>query len=102
MENSKTIDISREELARVAKLVRIKIPEEEVNAYRKHLSDVSQWFETLSEVDTSGLAPVLHGGMNDFAEMRKDVVDEGNIRTEILENASETEMGFYVVKKVVD
>ena len=94
--------ISLEELNRVAKLVRIKISEDEAANYCKYLSDVEKWFEMLFEVDASGLEPVTHGNIHDVHVMRQDIVDEGNIREEILGNASSTEMGFYVVKKVID
>lgn len=90
------------ELNKVAKLVGIKIADSEVVNYCRHLSNVAQWFETLSEVDTNNLELVTYGGNSGVAVMRQDVVSEGDIRTELLDNAPSKEMGFYVVRKVIE
>ncbi|WP_249549204.1 Asp-tRNA(Asn)/Glu-tRNA(Gln) amidotransferase subunit GatC [Anaplasma phagocytophilum] len=96
------VSVSRDELARVSKLVRLQIPEEEVDTYCRQLADVVSWFDMLAEVDTIDVDPVLHGGVHSVLPLRQDEVHEGDMRDQILCNASSSEMGFFVVKKVVE
>ena len=98
---SKHKPISRDELARVSKLVRIKISEDEIDSYCEHLGAVVSWFGMLAEVDGSGVDAAIHGRVPDELLTRDDIVTEGDIRNEILANSRESNMGFFVVKNVL-
>ncbi|MCU7611787.1 Asp-tRNA(Asn)/Glu-tRNA(Gln) amidotransferase subunit GatC [Anaplasma capra] len=94
--------VSHTELARAARLVRIRVPETEIERYCQELGNVVSWFNTLSEVDTSGVDPVLYGGRPGSLPTRDDVVDDGGIRDQVLacsEVGSEAKCFF--VKKVI-
>lgn len=93
--------VSRAELERVAKLVRIKIDDGEVDSYCQHLGAVVSWFGMLSEVDTSEVDAAIHGKAPEALPVREDIVVVGDIRDHILTNAPETDMGFFVVKNVL-
>ncbi|HJO69425.1 MAG TPA: Asp-tRNA(Asn)/Glu-tRNA(Gln) amidotransferase subunit GatC [Rhodospirillales bacterium] len=90
-----------ETVRNIAFLARIKVPEDELDALAGELSNIVDWVEQLSGVDTEGIEPMtsvvemtLHG--------RDDVVDDGGRREDVLANAPEREDGFFAVPKVVE
>lgn len=54
------MSLSREQVQHVALLARVGITEEEVETFSHQLSDVLDYFERLSEVDTSSVPPTSH------------------------------------------
>ena len=86
---------------RIARLARIRVEEEELEALARELSTILDWVEQLNEVDTEGVAP-----MTSVEEMpmkkRADVVTDGDRVEDILANAPEREGNFFVVPKVVE
>jgi aspartyl-tRNA(Asn)/glutamyl-tRNA(Gln) amidotransferase subunit C len=90
-----------ETVRNIAFLARIKVPEDELDALAGELSNIVDWVEQLSGVDTEGIEP-----MTSVVEMtlheRDDVVDDGGRRKDVLANAPEREDGFFAVPKVVE
>ena len=90
-----------ETVRNIAFLARIKVPEDELDALAGELSNIVDWVEQLSGVDTEGMEP-----MTSVVEMtlheRDDVVDDGGRREDVLANAPEREDGFFAVPKVVE
>jgi aspartyl-tRNA(Asn)/glutamyl-tRNA(Gln) amidotransferase subunit C len=86
---------------KVARLARIREPEERLETLAQELSSIMQWIDQLAEVDTDGVEPmtsVVHAKL----PMREDVVTEGGDAARILANAPRAENGFFVVPKVVE
>lgn len=54
------MSLSREQVEHVARLARVGITEEEVETFSHQLSDVLDYFERLSEVDTADVPPTSH------------------------------------------
>ncbi|AAV86909.1 glutamyl-tRNA amidotransferase [Anaplasma marginale str. Dawn] len=95
--------VGHEELARAARLVRLRVPEHEVDRYCEELGNVVAWFNMLSEVDTSGVDPVLYGGAPGPSQVRDDVVDDGGIRDQVLSHSEVgTEAGCFFVQKIIE
>ncbi|ACZ48976.1 putative tRNA amidotransferase [Anaplasma centrale str. Israel] len=95
--------VGREELARTARLVRLRISEHEIDRYCEELGSVVAWFNMLSEVDTTGVDPVLHGGAPGPLQTRHDTVDDGGMRDQVLACSEVgTEAGCFFVKKVIE
>jgi len=93
------IDI--ETARRVAKLARIRVPEENLPRLAGQLSGILSFMEQLNEVDVSGVEP-----MTSVTPMRlkrrTDGVTDGNIQSRILANAPDAREGFFAVPKVVE
>jgi aspartyl-tRNA(Asn)/glutamyl-tRNA(Gln) amidotransferase subunit C len=93
------IDI--ETARRVAKLARIRVPEENLPKLADQLSGILSFMEQLNEVDVSGVEP-----MTSVTPMRlkrrTDGVTDGNIQSRILANAPDAREGFFAVPKVVE
>lgn len=86
---------------RVAKLARIRVPEDNLPKLADQLSGILDFMEQLNEVDVTGIEP-----MTSVTPMRlkrrKDGVTDGNIQSRILANAPDAREGFFAVPKVVE
>ena len=93
--------IDLETARRVAKLARIRVPEENLPALAGELSHILTFMEQLNEVDVEGVEP-----MTSVTPMRlkrrPDVVTDGGMQERILSNAPDAREGFFAVPKVVE
>ena len=95
------MSISQDEVKKVAKLSRIKLEENEVVHFQKELSNIIAWVETLKEVDTDNIEPMV--SVSEFNQpLREDVQNDGGIQEDILKNAPKSSYGCFVVPKVVE
>lgn len=93
--------ITDDELRKVAKLVKIKLSEEDLSHMASEVSKILDFAETLSEVDCTGVEPSF-GGTIDATYEREDVVTDGNIEDTILPNAPAKKYNMFSVPKVVE
>lgn len=86
---------------RIARLARIRVPEDELPTMAEELSRIMDWIEQLNAVDTSNIAP-----MTSVAEMRlpqrEDAVTDGGTPEKVLANATDRVGNFFTVPKVVE
>ncbi len=95
------MSLDKDTVARIARLARLKVPDEELAPLAGELSGIFAWIEQLNEVDTDGVEPmtcVVHVA----APMRDDVVTEGGNPEMVLSNAPKRAGNFFVVPKVVE
>lgn len=95
-------EIDEETVRKVARLARIAVTEDEVGPLAKELTGILKWVEQLSEVDTSGVEPMISADQDSRLGMREDKVTTGGIQHKALANAPETREGFFAVPKVVE
>jgi aspartyl-tRNA(Asn)/glutamyl-tRNA(Gln) amidotransferase subunit C len=88
-------------VARIARLARIRLTEEEQTHLAAELSQVLGWVDELRQVDTEGVEPMT-SVVGARLRTRPDVVDLGSNRDDILANATEPMAGFFTVPKVVE
>ena len=86
---------------KVARLARLKVPEERVEGLSRELSGIMTWIEQLGEVDTDGVEPMT-SAVEQPLPMREDVVTEGGHPERVLANAPKSVNNFFVVPKVVE
>lgn len=89
------------EVARIAKLARIAVPETELAPLAAELSSILGWIEQLAEVDTYGVEP-LRAVMPLVRSWRADVVTEGGDPAPLLANAPAAHAKMFVVPRVVE
>ncbi|HEX8525836.1 Asp-tRNA(Asn)/Glu-tRNA(Gln) amidotransferase subunit GatC [Allosphingosinicella sp.] len=85
----------------IARLARIAVSDEEVEALAPELNNILGWVEQLQEVDVSGIEPMTAVIPNSL-RLREDEVTEGDIREDVLANAPAAEHGFFAVPKVIE
>ena len=105
------MSLDKDTVARIARLARLKVPDEELTPLAGELSGIMAWIEQLNEVDTTGIEPM--SSISDVTlPLRADKVTDGGIAAKILANApggavyiDPTEKnagGFFTVPKVVE
>jgi len=88
-------------VARIANLARIKVSEDELQAWATDLSAIITFVEQLDEVNVDGVEPMT--GVGDFSlPLRPDVVTDGGHAEVVTSNAPNGAHGFYTVPKVVE
>jgi len=95
------MSVTNEQVRHIAKLARIAMSEEELERLVPELNNILGWVEQLGEVNTDGVEP-LATVVDQKLRLRDDIVNDGNIRTEVLENAPEAQHGFFAVPKVIE
>ena len=91
--------ISREEVLHVARLARLELSEEEVEAYTRQLSRILEHIGKLRALDTTDVPPTSH--VLDLKNvLRPDEVRAGLSRDETMQNAPDSAGGFFRVPKI--
>jgi aspartyl-tRNA(Asn)/glutamyl-tRNA(Gln) amidotransferase subunit C len=105
------MSLDKQTVARIARLARLKVPEEELQGLAGELSGIMDWIEQLNSVDTSSVDPMT--SVADLSlPMRLDKVTEAGNPARVLANAPGGAVyleagnadagGFFVVPKVVE
>lgn len=93
--------VDTQTVKRVAALAKLKIDEDKVAATEAEFNKILQWVDQLKEVDTSNVEALVSVNEN-FLEMRRDEVTEGNQADAVLANAPLKEYGYFAVPKVIE
>lgn len=96
-----TVAITRQTVLHIAKLARLSLEEDEVDALRADLEQIVNHVAELDRLDTSNVAPTAHLGV-DRAPLRPDEVHEGLSHSEALKEAPSVLEGGFRVPGFVD
>ena len=88
-------------VAKIARLARIAVTEEEKEHYAHEISGILQWVEELNEVNTDGV-PMMTSVADMQLPWRKDEVTDGNQVDAVVKNAPQSDYGCFVVPKVME
>ena len=100
------MSVDRATVAKIAKLARIRMGEDELDRMVPEFNNILSWVEQLGEVDTGGVEPMT-AVIPQALRLRDDVVDAdpltgGGVRDKVLANAPVAEHGFFGVPKVIE
>ena len=95
------MSIDKDTAAKVAKLARIKVEEDQLDALAGEFNAVLGFIEQLNEVDVDGVEPMVSVTPMRL-KRRGDVVTDGCMQDKILKNAPDAREGFFAVPKVVE
>lgn len=87
--------------AKVAKLARIQVDEDQLPALAEEFSAILGFIEQLNEVDVDGVEPMVSVTPMRL-KRREDVVTDGDQAEAVLANAPDAREGFFAVPKVVE
>jgi aspartyl-tRNA(Asn)/glutamyl-tRNA(Gln) amidotransferase subunit C len=93
--------ITLEQVLHVAKLAMLKLSDDEARQMQKQLDAILAYMDGLDELDVSDVPPTFHSIPMD-APMRPDVVDRCANRSEILEQAPQSDEGGFSVPLVLE
>ena len=95
------MSVNADQVRHVARLARIAMSDAEVAAMVPEFNNILTWVEQLAEVDTDGVEP-LATVIDQKLRLREDLVDDGDCRDAVLENAPDAQHGFFAVPKVIE
>ena len=95
------MEFDKKSLLKLGKLARISISDDKLNNLSKDLNSILEFVDQLKEIKTDQVDPTSNS-LNQKLEIRDDEVDTKNSAEDILENAPEKEMDFFVVPKVIE
>ena len=95
------MSLEQSDIAKLARLARIRITEESTEELRQRIGDILGMIDTMQAVDTQAVEPMANP--HDASQrLRPDVVTETNRRDDFQRIAPSTEDGLYLVPKVID
>ena len=95
------MEFDKKSLLKLGKLARISISDDKLNNLSKDLNSILEFVDQLKEIKTDQVDPTSNS-LNQKLEVRDDKVDNQNSTEDVLENAPEKEMDFFVVPKVIE
>lgn len=93
--------LDKQAVAKIARLARIAVTDEEKEHYANEISGILKWMEQLNEVNTDKV-PQLSSVSDVTLPRRKDVVTDGNQQEAVVKNAPVSDYGCFVVPKVME
>ena len=95
------MSIDKDTVKHISKLARISLDEKKVDSLSKDLTSIMRFIENLNKLNTDKIEP-LTSIINASLKSRKDEVNDGKIRDQILKNSPEKNEEFFVVPKVIE
>lgn len=96
-----SVHLTREEVAKVALLARLRLSEEELDRMTSQLGSILGYVERLAEVDTEGVEPMAHA-VERTNVFREDVETPMLPREAALANAPKTDGQYFLVPQILD
>ncbi|HLQ41124.1 MAG TPA: Asp-tRNA(Asn)/Glu-tRNA(Gln) amidotransferase subunit GatC [Tetragenococcus sp.] len=93
--------ISEEQVKHVANLAKLSFKDDELHQFTEQLGEIIDMFESLSEVDTEGVA-LTSNVVNEINVVREDKAVKTVGREALLKNVPEAEKGFIKVPAIID
>ncbi|BAK75009.1 aspartyl/glutamyl-tRNA amidotransferase subunit C [Pseudogulbenkiania sp. NH8B] len=95
------MSLTHQDVARIAKLARIAVTDEEIVAVGAQLNNIFGLIEQMQAVDTDGIEPMAHP-QDVSLRLRDDVVTESDRRAAFQAIAPQVENGLFLVPKVIE
>lgn len=92
--------IDREEVKKVANLARLDITEDEEIAFTTQLNSILEYFDQLSELDTTDVKPTTRA-IETSNITRKDTLTPFSAKEDLLKAAPEQQGEFFRVPKII-
>lgn len=94
-------NLTRADVLKVANLARLKLSEAEVADYTAKLGSILEYVESLNEVETEDVEPMVHA-VELSNVFRRDEVVPSLTREAALSNAPKTDGQFFLVPQILD
>ena len=95
------MEFDKKNLLKLGKLARISIKDEKLDSLGEDLNSILKFVDQLQEIKTDQVDPTSNS-LEQKLLSREDIVEKINEAEDVLENAPEQEMNFYVVPKVIE
>ncbi len=94
------MSLTRQDVEKVALLARLKFDDSELDKITKHMVQIVQYVDKLSELDTEEVEPMAHA-LDIHNALAEDVSRPGLLREEVLKNAPKDDGEYFLVPAVL-
>lgn len=95
------MSVSREDVAYMANLARLKVTESEIDQFQSDMNKILQYMDQLSEIDTSNVQPLDHV-IELPPNYRKDIANPPLDHDDALKNAPDADSDYFRVPRVIE
>jgi aspartyl-tRNA(Asn)/glutamyl-tRNA(Gln) amidotransferase subunit C len=95
------MNLSRDEVRKVATLARLKVSDGELDTLASDLSAIIGYVQVLNEVSTTGVTPMVHA-VELHNVLRPDVIADSLPRAAALSNAPQSDGQYFLVPAIID
>jgi len=95
------MEFDKKNLLKLGKLARISIKEDKLGSLGEDLNSILKFVDQLREIKTDQVDPTSNS-LEQKLLSREDIAEKMNETNDVLENAPEKEMNFYIVPKVIE
>ncbi len=94
-------ELTRDDVLKLARLARLNLTDEEVEAFRKEMSDILEYVALLNDADVAGLEPTSQVTGLKNVTRKDEVIDYGVGSAELLRLAPKTLDGQIKVNRMI-
>ena len=95
------MEFDKNSTLKLAKLARLSLNDEQLNNLEKDLTSIVSFIDQLKEINTEKIDPTSNSLDQDLI-LREDVAENKLSNEDLLKNVPESELGFFVVPKVIE
>ena len=96
------MNLTRQDVEKIAHLARLNITEQEMPVYVTSLSSIVNFVDELSRAETGAVLPMAHPLDGQHQRLRADAVSESDNREKYQANAPAVQAGLYIVPRVIE
>jgi aspartyl-tRNA(Asn)/glutamyl-tRNA(Gln) amidotransferase subunit C len=95
------MEFDKNSTLKLAKLARLSLNDEQLDSLEKDLTSIVSFIDQLKEINTEKIDPTSNS-LNQDLILRDDIVENELSNEDLLRNVPDSELGFFVVPKVIE
>ncbi|MDA9651383.1 Asp-tRNA(Asn)/Glu-tRNA(Gln) amidotransferase subunit GatC [Pelagibacteraceae bacterium] len=95
------MEFDKNSTLKLAKLARLSLNDEQLNSLEKDLTSIVSFIDQLKEINTDKIDPTSNS-LNQDLILRDDIAENKLSNEDLLRNVPDSELGFFVVPKVIE
>ena len=95
------MEFDKNSTLKLAKLARLSLNDEQLDSLEKDLTSIVSFIDQLKEINTDKIDPTSNS-LNQDLILRDDIAENKLSNEDLLKNVPDSELGFFVVPKVIE
>ncbi len=95
------MEFDKNSTLKLAKLARLSLNNKQLDSLEKDLTSIVSFIDQLKEINTEKIDPTSNS-LNQDLILRDDIAENKLSNEDLLRNVPESELGFFVVPKVIE
>ncbi len=95
------MEFDKNSTIKLAKLARLSVNDNQLNSLEKDLKSILKFIDQLKEINTEDIDPTSNS-LDQKLILRDDIAENTLSNEDLLKNVPDSELGFFVVPKVIE